>query len=210
MNLTGVLQQRALETSAAFVEGHLTKSELFSTKEQLHAFVTRHLFPGCPSGLFLEFGVFQGATLSTWAAHVPDGATEGTVFGFDAFHGLRDGWSQIDLGRGAFSTGGAVPSVQGATIIDGWVEDTLPPFLERYASDPVAFVHLDLDVYPPTAFALGLLAPRLVSGSVVVFDELVGYPGWQSHEFRALTETLDPSRYEFLAFSQEQAALRIL
>ena len=74
---------------------------------------------------------------------------------------------------------------------------------------PVAFAHLDLDTYTPTRFVLAALRPRLVPGSVLVFDGLYGYPGWREHEYRALREVLGEKGYAFLAFSEQAVALEI-
>lgn len=38
-------------------------------------------------------------------------------------------------------------------------------------AEKIAFLHLDMDVYEPTAFALEQLMPRMVRGGIVVFDD---------------------------------------
>ncbi|MFP4305135.1 MAG: hypothetical protein ACLFQF_09635, partial [Rhodosalinus sp.] len=66
------------------------------------------------------------------------------------------------------------------------------------------------DTYTPTRFVLDALRPRLVPGSVPVFDELDGYPGWREHEYRALCEVLGAGGCDFLAFSDQAVALEIV
>lgn len=48
--------------------------------------------------------------------------------------------------------------------------DTLPPFLEANPALRIALLHLDMDVYEPTAFALDRLFPHMVHGRLVVDD----------------------------------------
>ena len=52
----------------------------------------------------------------------------------------------------------------------------------RLAAEPAfAFVHIDVDVYPPTAFCLDFFAPRLAPGAMMVVDDygVVTCPGAQ-------------------------------
>jgi len=48
-----------------------------------------------------------------------------------------------------------------------------------------------------------------VPGSVVLFDDLLSHPGWQMGEYKALTEEIDASRYEWVGFWGWRGALRI-
>ena len=76
---------------------------------------------------------------------------------------------------------------------------------------PVAFIHVDCDLYSSTKTILSLLAPRLVSGSVILFDEYFNYPNWEQHEFKAFQEFVAASavKYTYLAFARQQVAVRI-
>ena len=47
-------------------------------------------------------------------------------------------------------------------------------------------------------------------GSVILFDELYGYPGWRHHEYKALQEVLAPSSYRFISFSKQSVAIEML
>jgi hypothetical protein len=69
----------------------------------------------------------------------------------------------------------------------------------RYAVDiapagglagPVHLLHVDGDLYSSAVTVLEHVGPRLVPGSVVVFDEFFNFPGWEQHEFRAWQEHL--------------------
>lgn len=133
-------------------------------------------------GLTLEFGVYFGRSLSIIAAR-----TAGAVHGFDSFQGLPEAWN-ADEGAGSYSTAGRLPAVAGnVTLHTGWFQDTLPPFFAANAG-PVRLLHIDCDLYTSTRTVLAEAEPRLVPGSVIVFDDLLGYPGYEQHELRAFEE----------------------
>jgi predicted O-methyltransferase YrrM len=141
-------------------------------------------------GMALEFGVATGRTLTVIAA----ARGNNRVFGFDSFQGLPEDW-RTNIPAGTFKTDG-LPEVPGAELIVGLFEDTLPDFLAAHA-DPVAFVHLDADLYSSTTTVLKHIGPRLGPGSVIVFDEYFNYPGWEQHEHRAWQEFVGRSAIEF-------------
>src|SRR5919107_6018636 len=92
-------------------------------------------------GLVCEFGVFEGASTNYLARRLPGRR----LFGFDSFRGLPEAW-RPDFGAGAFSTGGRLPRVESnVTLVEGWFEDTLPPFVAGH-SGPVALLHIDCDL----------------------------------------------------------------
>ena len=157
-------------------------------------------------GMALEFGVATGRTLNVITA-----ARENKqVFGFDSFQGLPEDW-RTNIPAGTFKTD-HLPEVPGAELVVGWFEDTLPDFLASHP-EPVAFLHLDADLYSSTATALGQVGPRLRPGSIVMFDEYFNYPGWEQHEHRAWQEFVAESAIEFryVAYTcnHEQVALVI-
>jgi hypothetical protein len=53
------------------------------------------------------------------------------------------------------------------------------------------------------------LRARIVTGSVIVFDEYLNYPGWQLHEFKAFREFIATSgiRYRYLGFASSEFAV---
>ena len=133
-------------------------------------------------GLTLECGVYFGRSLGLIAER-----TDGAVHGFDSFEGLPEAWSAAE-GPGAYSTGGRMPEVAAnVTLHAGWFQDTLPPFLAQHAG-PVRLLHVDCDLYSSTRTVLDALTDRLVPGSVVVFDDMLAYPGFEQHELRAFEE----------------------
>jgi predicted O-methyltransferase YrrM len=131
-------------------------------------------------GLVLEFGVAQGGTIN----HLAKLFEPRAVYGFDSFNGLPEAWSSYPVG--AFA-GEPLSIPHNVRLVRGLFDDTLDDFLELLP-DPAAFVHVDCDLYRSTKTVLDKLERRLVPGTVIVFDEFHGYPGWQEHEFKAWTE----------------------
>ena len=194
----------AMKTSAEFMRAEFGLAQPFSDKSD----TLRAALDHAPAdGLFLEFGVASGSTLKT----IVEKAPEGTVHGFDSFDGLPEDW-RPGFAAGAFATDN-VPDVPGANLIVGLFDDTLPGFLEQHPG-PVAFLHLDADLYSSTRTVLTALAPRLHEGTVILFDEYFNFPGWEEHEHRAWTEFVAEHglRFEYLAYTadDEQVAVRLL
>jgi ABC-2 type transport system ATP-binding protein len=157
-------------------------------------------------GMALEFGVHTGGTLTVVAE-----AREGkNVFGFDSFAGLPEDWREgFPAGHFALDE---PPEVPGADLVVGLFEETLPGFLAEHP-EPVAFVHIDADLYSSARTVLTHLGPRLSVGTVIVFDEYFGYPGWREHEYRAWEEFVSASgvRFDYEGFTEgnEQVIVRI-
>ncbi len=180
-------ERAAVASSARFAEQVMPTVPTFA-----HPIATlRHALSLAPAeGLALEFGVATGGTLRV----IAEARENGQVFGFDSFQGLPEDW-RTNLPAGTFKTDG-LPDVPGAELVVGLFADTLPDFLAGHA-DPVAFLHLDADLYSSTVIVLEHVGPRLRPGSVIVFDEYFNYPGWEQHEHRAWQEFVAASGIEF-------------
>jgi hypothetical protein len=52
----------------------------------------------------------------------------------------------------------------------------------------------------------------LCKNSIIVFDELYNFPGWDVGEYKALKETFSDNEYKFLGFALkgEQAVIQII
>lgn len=81
----------------------------------------------------------------------------------------------------------------------GDITQTLVPFLEKH-DESIAFIHIDTDTYTPCAHVLRFTRPRLKNGTIILFDELIGYTNYQSHELKALLEHLPKDSYKFISF----------
>jgi len=160
------------------------------------------------SGLWCEFGVYRGETLRLLAVE----KGEARLVGFDSFNGLPEDWTRPDtkvFRAGTFAC--PVPDVPGAEIVVGHFEDTLSTAAFMHTAQPLTFLHVDCDIYSAAKTVLEWAAPRLVNGAVVVFDELVGYPGFEAHEWRALGEAYDRGlRWEWLHAAGEGVAIRVV
>jgi predicted O-methyltransferase YrrM len=159
-------------------------------------------------GMALEFGVFQGRSLAVIAE-----ARKGReVYGFDSFQGLPEDY-RPHVRQGAFALDRG-PQVEGAELVVGWFDDTLPGFLDNHPG-PVDLLHVDGDLHSSAVTVLSLVGPRLLPGSVVIFDEFFNYPGWDGGgEFRAWEEYLARTgarvEYEAYTSNNEQVVVRII
>ncbi|MCA1719810.1 MAG: class I SAM-dependent methyltransferase [Actinobacteria bacterium] len=196
----------ALEQEAARSSAELVRTSMHALTLSTHPHQTlREALRAAPeSGMSLEFGVATGTTLRIIAEE-----RTGGVYGFDSFDGLPQDWR---LGYDAGEFAHEIPAVRGAEIVVGLFADTLPGFLASHP-DPVAFVHIDCDLYSSTAEVLEQLTPRLVDGTVLLFDEYYNFPGWQQHEHRAWCEYVERTGLEFeyagLTMDDEQVWVRV-
>lgn len=119
---------------------------------------------------YLEFGVWQGATIQKWCEL--NSSSDSRFYGFDTFDGLPENWNARHL-KGCFGVGGIVPRVLDPRVrfIKGLFQNTLTGFLKEFRSDHRLVVHVDCDLYSSALCCLTLLHPYLVPGSIVVFDE---------------------------------------
>ncbi|MBM3542853.1 MAG: class I SAM-dependent methyltransferase, partial [Alphaproteobacteria bacterium] len=189
-----------------YVETHRAGARLFGSAAALldHAL---SLVPA--SGLVLEFGVFRGNSLRQIARRVAPRAAHG----FDSFEGLPEDWSR-EQPKGSYGLGGALPEVEANVALHvGWFEATVPDFARRDGGS-VAFAHIDCDLHSSTRTVFEHLGERMGPGTVLVFDEYLGYPDWRAHEFGAFQDHVRAARrrYEYVAFNVfgKQAAVRLI
>ena len=206
-----LIYEHSVQDSFEEFKEEMAKAMLFPKKPQMRSWCIRKAIETFgDAGLYVEFGVFTGGAINLFAKELqPSGLR---ITGFDSFVGLSEDWVGNQNGRpaGSYSLQGNLPDVDDNVELKvGWVEDTLPAFLDEN-DGTIAFAHMDLDTYSPTAFALGEIKTRLVPGSIVLFDELYGYPGWRHHEFKALKEVLPDETYEFIGFSNQSVGIRML
>ncbi len=193
----------AQEESALYATEHMSGAMIMDRRED----VLRVAMDRMPNdGGILEFGVANGKSISFIA-----GLTGRPIHGFDSFEGLPDDWPGRHEERGHYSTGGRLPDVPShVTLVPGLFEETLPAFL---ADDDrkAAFIHMDCDLYVSTRMVLEHLGPRIVVGTVIVFDEYFNHVGWRQNEFRAFQEFVKNQGvgYRYLCWGYQQAAVII-
>jgi hypothetical protein len=203
-----LIWRRSLESSAEFAENNIGSAMLFRNPTDIR----RYAVEAAPaSGLLMEFGVFKGSSINAFATVLQSRKDERAIYGFDSFLGLSEDWVGHSIKKmDRFNLGGNEPPVEpNVTLIKGWIDDTLPQFLEQNP-EPIAFIHIDTDTYSPCKTVLTLCRDRLVEGSVVLFDELLGYPGWKHGEYRALTECLRSDEYRWTAFENRRAMITMV
>jgi hypothetical protein len=52
----------------------------------------------------------------------------------------------------------------------------------------VSFMHVDCDLYSSTKTVLNSFRRGIVRGTVILFDEIFGYEGFERYEYRAFME----------------------
>lgn len=133
-------------------------------------------------GLILEFGVYKGESINKIGKFFPDRL----VYGFDSFEGLPEDFTE-DQPKTTFTTYGKLPKVgNNVRLVKGLFQDTLPIFLQVKIG-PVAYINFDADLYSSTKFALDVLSDRIVSGTILYFDEFLA-PDFDG-EHRAFAES---------------------
>ncbi len=197
------LKLEAKKDTLAYLKEHMAKAPYFVEHKQLMRHVVSQVdLPG----LLLEFGVARGRSIR-WIAS----QTERTVNGFDSFKGIPEYWAGNPAGTFARPKLPRVP--ENVELHVGLFGDTLPGFMQKNP-DPIAFLHVDCDLYSSTRTIFEFVGERLQPGAIILFDDYYNYPGWRDNEHKAFQEFVANSgmQYEYIAYSVtgEQVATRIL
>lgn len=141
-------------------------------------------------GLYLEFGVYQGHSLTYLSS-----LTKNIFYGFDSFQGLPEDWGTWGK-KGTFRLDD-VPNLKSKNIelVIGLFEDTLDEFLETHKEN-ISFIHIDCDLYSSTKTIFNKMKNRFVPGTVLLFDEIVNYPIYYEHEIKAFSEFLQETQFQ--------------
>jgi hypothetical protein len=196
--------RRALIDSVDYIDRNMPAALGFDTQKELLDYALSEVRV---AGHYLEFGVFSGGTIRHIARRKPGV----TIHGFDSFEGLPEAWAGFNLGQRAFSRTSRLPRVpETVALHKGWFKDTIADWA-AHNPGPVAFMHIDCDLYSSTVDILAALAERMQPGTVVVFDEYFNYPGWEQHEFKAWREFVAGNgvEYDYAAYARQQVMVRI-
>jgi hypothetical protein len=199
------------EQAQLFVEKYLSGAEVLASDAEVLRYGS-----DCVKlqGLFIELGVCTGKTINFIAALNP----HQKIHGFDSFEGLPEDWIRYDkiisAGTFGFKNPNFLPPVlHNVELIKGWFKDTLEAFIE-VREEPIAFLHIDSDIYSSASLAFEVLGARIRPGTIIVFDELYNYPGYENHEFKSFQEFLKKSGFKarYLAYNiyHEQVAIEIV
>ncbi len=212
-NVHTVLFGRAVQESADFVEKHLKDVLVFKSVHGIWDYTIIKINEQKIDGACLELGVFKGRSINYFAERLP----EMKFFGFDSFEGLAEDWKghYIWKGKGHFDLkDGKLPSVRSnVTLVKGWFKQTLPEFCKNnLGKDSIRFINIDCDTYESSLFALEQFIPHFKPGSLLLFDEFIGFPNWQNGECRAWHEISKKHniKFRYLGFAQYQALVEII
>jgi hypothetical protein len=210
LNLNYLLWERALHESVDFVQAYIGQVLVLRQITNIWDYTIQKIKEQDREGVALEFGVFQATSLKYFAKRLPGLR----FYGFDSFEGLAVDWAGHQFPKGTFNLHGKLPRVPtNVALIKGWFDQTLPPFRDTVlARQNLRFLHVDGDTYQAAKIVLEGLAGYLKPGTLVLFDELIGYPNWQNGEYKALQEVAAQHglNYRFLAFCTQQALIEIV
>lgn len=148
-------------------------------------------------GLYLEFGVWKGDSIS----YVCDNLPLWEIVGFDSFEGSPEKWDRKDDDKynpGYFSLDGKIPSLNPRIrLIKGWFDETLPTWIKNNNITKVDLLHVDCDIYSSAMTVLDELTPYIKSGTVIVFDEFLFYDNFENHEIKAFYEFINKTELYF-------------
>lgn len=168
----------------------------------------------------LEFGVATGNSFNWHVRFINEAFPDNRyiVRGFDTFTGLPEDWvSQIDeqsrivIRKGGFDQGGNIPvvfdDVKEKNDVDFYVglfEDTIPQYIEKEAQ-PIAFLHIDCDLYSSAKTVLYSLNDYIVPGTIIRFDEWVYWHDlkYNDHEQRAFYEWVSDFNIKYEFFKED-------
>lgn len=161
----------------------------------------------------LEFGVASGNSLNCFTRHINNSFPNKrfTVRGFDTFTGLPEDWisfgQDMIIEKGGFNNNGIIPEIfedvrqnNDVDFYVGLFEDTIPQYIEKEAQ-PIAFLHVDCDLYSSAKTVLYSLRDYIVPGTIIRFDEWVYWQDlkYNDHEQRVFYEWVSDFniKYEF-------------
>jgi|GEM_PF-1137648 len=150
-------------------------------------------------GQILDLGVYKGASTRKLSSIFPGKL----IHGFDSFEGLPDDWSHALKGTFGDIKGNMPHGMpENVRLYKGYFEESLPQWLLENDNEPISLLRVDCDIYSSTKTIFDILHPLIVEGTWICFDELIGYRGYEHHEYKALTEFLESSgfTFEYVAF----------
>lgn len=121
--------------------------------------------------LYLEFGVWSGASMRYWSKSLKNPKCR--LHGFDSFEGLPEDWN-YGAGireKGAFDKKGQIPQIDDPRVgfFKGWFQDSLPRY--EFIESPQLVLFMDADLYSSTIYVLDYLKPYIKVGTLLYFDD---------------------------------------
>ena len=197
--------KRAAESTASFADQVMPDAVFLM--DQFAFIESKKVEMDANSGHILDLGVYSGGSTRNLARIFPDKV----IHGFDSFEGLPDDWSYVL--SGTFDAKGLLPDVpDNVRLYKGWFEDTLPLWFDEYSGNPISVLRIDCDIYSSTKTIFDVLSPLIQPGTWIIFDELIGYSGWQNHEYKAFTEFIEATnhKYKYESYGLTHVILQII
>ncbi|MFB1049906.1 TylF/MycF/NovP-related O-methyltransferase [Paraliobacillus sp. JSM ZJ581] len=166
-------------------------------------------------GNVIELGVFKGNSLVQFATfrELLENEKSRQIIGFDMFgefpsvNEVKSDMAFVDKWNKQFNDSYITKKelelsfqhkrISNIQLVEGNIMDTLPSYIKEKPQEKIALLHIDCDVYEPSALALELLFDRVVKGGVIVFDDY----GTVEGETRAVDEFFEKHHYSIKKFS---------
>lgn len=145
------------------------------------------------SGNIYEFGVYRGRS----AAILGSVFSDKHIYGFDSFIGSPEQFTEFE-GPGSYNTYGEVPNISlpNITYVKGPFSETLNKFVEKNPQK-ASLLHIDCDLYSSTKTALEAFKDKIAEGTLILFDDFVGYKGYEKHSWKAFSEFTEKNEIEY-------------
>jgi hypothetical protein len=162
------------------------------------------VLPRIPSdGQVLEFGVFKGDTLKKIVSRFD----HHRIIGFDNFRGLEEDWPGISMGQGKFGMGGKAPTIKGAEIIIGSINNsTINQAIEEQC---ISFMHIDTDTPSVCQVILEATNDALLRGAIIVVDDYHSFHGWRNGQKKKVDEFLK-RKWQYIGFGPRHAVIKVV
>jgi hypothetical protein len=205
-DLSAELQRMATRSSAEYIAKSMRNVLSVDNIYSFHDFAISKAT--IQNGLALEFGVFAGKTINHIASR-----RDWTVHGFDSFEGLPEFWRD-GFGKGAFKLDNLPTVRDNVRLHKGWFDESIPKFMDTLADrrTPIAYLHVDCDLYSSTKTIFELLGDNIIAGTVIAFDEYFNYDGWEEGEFLAFQEFKQAKgfEYEYLTYNSKHEQVAVV
>ena len=131
-------------------------------------------------GDFWEWGVYKGGTAAMVAEILEKKSTGGTKYLhlFDTFEGMPSTDPERDFhleGDFADTSIESVKAMVGHASLVKYHQGLIPKSFEGLEDRPIAFAHIDVDIYRSILDCCAFIYPRLSVGGFMVFDDY-GFP----------------------------------
>jgi Macrocin-O-methyltransferase (TylF) len=152
--------------------------------------------------LYLEFGVFEGASMRYWSSALKH--PQSILHGFDSFEGLPEDFDANFL-KGTLDVKGKFPRINDPRVrfFKGWFNQILPTY--KLPKHNQLVVVMDADLYSSTMEVLRYLRPFIQPGTFIYFDDM----NRPDHEPRAFKEFMQESGLRFRVVSADYSLTKI-